>query len=205
MGHLWLKWVGHLWLKQQGHLWCMGQLWQSELLLSGHMLTKLLVWSLLLSMSLFPTRRQVSGHNLMKQAMRLLANTSLLVAAKISLVLTKGLQKDPSQFYVMLFIVYPSKLCSCNVLHYIVKNIACSCEDIWQAKDSQDFLIIFFLHIASYDFIGFCILSFSYLCVALCKHTCCIAENTSILKVTAVTCVSIIGTVGQVVLNTSAS
>ena len=35
--------------------------------------------------------------------------------------------------------------------------------------------------------------------------TCCIAENTCIFRVAAVTCVSIIGTVGQVVLNTSAS
>ena len=36
------------------------------------------------------------------------------------------------------------------------------------------------------------------------EHTACVAENTSIFKVTTVTCVSIIGTVGQVVFSTSA-
>ena len=146
-------------------------------------------------MSLFPTRRHVSGRNLMRQAKWLLAITKFAgCSKKSSLVLTKGLQKDPAQVYIMLFIVYPSKLFIHAMSRHIVKT-----------SDRQKTHKIFrltFLHTASYDLIGCCTL---FLCVALCKHTCCIAENTSILKVTTVTCVSIIGTVGQVVLNTSAS
>ena len=120
-----------------GFKWA-GQLWQSELLLSGDILRKLLVRSLLLLMSPFSTRRHVSGHNLMRQAKWLLANTK-----------GAGCSKKVVQFYPKAYTERSSPI-FCYAIHCISFKAVHPCNvSLVKTSDRQKTHKIFrltFLH-----------------------------------------------------------